>query len=82
MTQPARLITPSGKTIDLSDEVYAQIKKLLRPRARRKTQASMAKAIQETYGKYAGTPSLTQDLLEEHAREQARERARIAKLRG
>ena len=56
MTTP-RLITPDGMTIELSQETYREIKKLLRegnldvPKPHRVTE------IRETYGKYAGKPS-------------------------
>jgi len=67
-----RLITPDGKTIELSRETYKQIQKLLRdgqviaPRAHRGH-------VDATYGKYAGKPSLIQALLKERKAELERE---------
>jgi hypothetical protein len=81
MTTP-RLITPEGKTIELSQETYQQIKKLLRegdvtiPKLRRVSE------IRSTYGKYAGKPSLTQALLKERQEERAREEAKYRRRNG
>ncbi len=76
-----RLITPDGKTIELSRKTYQQIQKLLRegnvtaPRARRRSQ------VDATYGKYAGKPSLIQALLKERKAELAREESRLKRGR-
>lgn len=70
--QPARLITPKGKTINLSPEVYKQVKQLLSAQSRRRSRAKMTAAIRAAYGKYAGGASLTKALLAERAREEAK----------
>jgi hypothetical protein len=70
MAQRARLITPQGKRIELSPEVYRQIKRLLTSRSRPQTKNKQV--IASTYGKYAGERSLTQALLEERAAERTR----------
>jgi hypothetical protein len=80
MTQPARLITPSGKRIDLPPDVYRQVRQLLAARSRRRTRAAIDQVIGATYGKYAGGASLTQALLAERAAERARDAAKIAQL--
>jgi hypothetical protein len=67
MPNHARLITPQGKRIELSPELYRQIRRLLTPRSQPRTR--MDKVITATYGKYAGTCSLTQALLAERAAE-------------
>ncbi len=79
MAQRARLITPQGKRIELSPELYRQIKQLIAPRSR--SQAKTTKVIAATYGKYAGGRSLTQALLEERAAERAREEKKTGRLR-
>ncbi|MBM3127322.1 MAG: hypothetical protein FJ009_01660 [Chloroflexi bacterium] len=70
MVQRARLITLQGKRIELSPELYRQIKELIAPRSR--SQSKTTKVIAATYGKYAGGRSLTQVLLEERAAERTR----------
>lgn len=82
MAQPARLITPKGKTIDLPAEVYRQVKLLLAARPRRRSRARLDKAIHAAYGKYAGGVSLTQALLAERAADGAREAVKSARLHG
>lgn len=72
-----RLITPSGKTIELSPETYRQIQKILRARKRTLTKAQRIRHIEATFGKYAGKTSLTQALLNERKADLAREEARI-----
>ena len=77
-----RLITPEGKTIELSQEAYQQIKKLLQegdiaiPKTRRLAE------IRAPYGKYAGKPSLTQALLKERREERVREEAKFKRKDG
>jgi hypothetical protein len=80
--QPARLITPKGKTINLPPEVYKQVKQLLSAQSRRRSRAKMTTAIRAAYGKYAGGPSLTKALLAERAAERAREEAKLKRLHG
>ena len=67
MARSARLITPRGKTIDLPDEIYRQVKEWLTSRNRRRSRARFDEAIKACYGKYAGGKSLTQALLAERA---------------
>ena len=80
MAQTAQLITPDGKTIELSPDLYLQVKGLLNTRQRRQTARSRAKmkaAIQTGYGMAAGRDSLTAALLEERSKERARENAKL-----
>jgi len=69
-----RLITPTGKTIELSPEVYKQIQKLLRVH---KNRAQRIARIDALYGKYAAKTSLTEALLIERKAELAREAAKL-----
>lgn len=73
-----RLITPAGKTIELSTEDYKQIQKILREK---KTLAQRLAHIDSMYGKYAGKKSLTQALLKERKAELAREEEKIKRLK-
>ena len=79
MAQRARLITPQGKRIELSPQVYRQIKRLITPRSRPQTKTSQV--IAATYGKYAGGRSLTQALLAERVAERAREEKKLGHFR-
>ncbi len=74
-----RLITPAGKTIELSPETYDQIKKILRAN---KSRAQRLAHIDSMYGKYAGKKSLTQALLKERKADLAREEEKIKRLKG
>ena len=80
MAQHARLITPQGKRIELSPELYRQIKRLIAPRSRSHTKTRQV--IAATYGKYAGGRSLTQALLAERAAERAREAKKLERFHG
>lgn len=82
MKQPARLITPRGKTIELSPEIYIQVRQLLNKRKYRRSRAQMTRAIRATYGKYKGGKSLTAALLAERAAERAREDAKLKRFHG
>jgi hypothetical protein len=82
MLEAARLITPQGKTIELSPEIYNQVQEILARQPKRSTRTRIDQVIRDTYGKYAGGDSLTQALLSEHAAERAREEARIARFHG
>jgi hypothetical protein len=77
-----RLITPDGKTIELSQETYRQIQKLLREGNVVDSKPRRVSEIRATYGKYAGKPSLTQALLKERQEEQAREEAKFKRRNG
>lgn len=77
-----RLITPRGKTIELSPETYRQIQKILRAQKQTLTKAERVRHIEATFGKYAGKTSLTQALLKERKEELAREEARIKRRHG
>lgn len=79
MVQYARLITPRGKTIELTPEIYKQVRELLARQSRHRPRVSIDQAIRTTYGKYAGGDSLTQALLSERAAERSREEAKIAR---
>lgn len=81
MTQRARLVTPQGKKIELSPEIYRQIRRLIVNSARPRPQTKVNKAIAATYGKYAGGRSLTQALLAERAVERAREEKKLGRFR-
>ena len=82
MNQRARLITPRGKKIDLSPEMYRQIQQLLTLPTRNRTRARIDKVIAATYGKYANGESLTQALRQDHADERARENRKLIESRG
>jgi hypothetical protein len=82
MLEAARLITPQGKTIELSPEIYMQVQELLSRQPRRSSRARVDQVIRDTYGKYAGGDSLTQALLSERAAERAHEDARAARSNG
>jgi hypothetical protein len=69
MIEVARLITPQGKTIELSPEIYKQVQELLARQPKRTSHARVDRIIRDTYGKYAGGDSLTQALLSERAAE-------------
>ena len=77
-----RLITPQGKTIELSPEIYNQVQEILARQPRRSTRTRIDRAIQETYGKYSEGDSLTQALLAERAAEHALEDKKVARLNG
>lgn len=77
-----RLITPDGKSIELSQETYKKIQKLLRETSQTTTQSSRIAEIRATYGKYAGKPSLTQALLKERKAELAREEVKLKRRNG
>ena len=76
-----RLITPQGATILLTPELYQTILHVVavdhpRPEPSREERLAFVRA---TFGKYCGTPSLTQALLDERAAARAREEARIGR---
>jgi len=81
MTVP-RLITPNGKTIELSPEIYRQIRRILRARKRNMTRVQRIRHIETTYGKYAGRTSLVQALLKERKAELAREETKLRRRHG
>ena len=82
MAQRARLITPQGKRIELSPEIYRQVKHLIATHSRQRSQTKATKVIAATYGKYAGGRSLTQALLAERAAERAREAKKLERFHG
>jgi len=45
-----RLITPAGKTIELSPETYKQIQKILRAQKQTMTKAERIRHIEATFG--------------------------------
>ncbi len=81
MTTP-RLITPDGKSIELSQEAYKRIRKLLRETSQTASRPRRAGHIDATYGKYAGETSLIQALLKERKAELAREEAKLKRRNG
>jgi hypothetical protein len=76
MLEAARLITPQGKTIELSPEIYNQVQEILARQPKLSSRARVDQVIRATYGKYAGGDSLTQALLDERAAERSREEAK------
>ena len=82
MLEAARLITPQGKTIELSSEIYNQVQEILARQPKQSTRTRIDRAIQETYGKYSEGDSLTQALLAERATERALEDKKVARLNG
>jgi hypothetical protein len=74
-----RFITPEGKTIELSQETYQQIQKLLREGDVIVPKPHRVAEIRGTYGKYADKPPLILDLLKERQKEQAREDSKLRK---
>lgn len=82
MVAPARLVTPDGKTIELSRETYRQIRKLLGENDQTAPRSRRVAEIRATYDKYAGKPSLVKALLEEHKAELAREETRLKRHNG
>ncbi len=77
-----RLITPAGKTIELSPETYKKIRKILRAQKRSMTKAQRLRHIEETFGKYTADTFLTRTLLNERKAELKREEARIRQRHG
>ena len=82
MVAPARLVTPEGKTIELTTEAYRKIRQMLAVKNQSIDRELRLEKIRALYGKYAGGPSLTKALLEEHANERARDETRIKRLNG
>jgi hypothetical protein len=76
------LITPDGKKIELSPDVYKQIQKILRKRKQNMPRSRRIAHIDATFGKYAGKTSLTQALLKERKEELAREEAKLKRRHG
>ncbi len=77
-----RLITPDGKTINLSREIYQKIREILDANPPTKPEPRRVSEIRATYGKYAHNPSLEQALLGEHRAELAREEAKLKRFYG
>ena len=82
MATPARLITPHGKTIELSPETYKKVQKLLGEKHIAAPTTKRMAAIRATYGKYAGKPSLIKALLKERRAEYTRENAKLSRHNG
>jgi hypothetical protein len=82
MLEAARLITPQGKTIELSLEFYNQVQEILARQPKRSTRTRIDRTIQETYGKYSEGDSLTQALLAERTAECSREEVKVARSDG
>lgn len=77
MKQPARLITPRGKIIELPPDIYQQVQRLLSKRKERRSYAQTDAIIRATFGKYKSEHSLTEALLQERAADRAREDAKF-----
>ncbi len=45
MSRHARLITPGGRAIELPDEVYREVRRLLRAKARRRSRAKAVRLL-------------------------------------
>ena len=80
MLEVARLITPQGKTIELSPEIYKQVQELLARQPKRPARARIDRIIRDTYGKYADGDSLTQALLSERAAERVQPGRRLSQV--
>jgi hypothetical protein len=81
LTMHAHWIIPDGKAIELSQEAYQQIRKLMgESYCATQTPRHIAE-ISATYGKYAGKPSLVQALLEERKAECVREETKLKRCR-
>jgi hypothetical protein len=76
------LITPDGKTIELSRETYRKIRHMLVGENQSPDHQARLTKLRKLYGKYANGSSLTKALLEEHAAERARDDARIKRFIG
>ena len=79
MLETARLITPHGKTIELTPEIYRQVQELLARQTKPSARAKAGQAIRATYGKYADGDSLTEALLAERAAERTREESKVTR---
>jgi len=77
-----QLITPDGKTIELSRETYQKIRKLLGEGAQPAPKSRRVVEIRATFGKYADMPSLVDALRKERAAELSREEAKLKRLHG
>jgi hypothetical protein len=73
MLNSARLITPEGKMIELSPEMYRKVQRLLDSKRTVLPLKNRLSAIRATHGKYAGKTSLTKSLLEEKQAEKNRD---------
>lgn len=82
MVAPARLITPDGKTIELSPDTYLQIERILDAGDRVEPVSRRISAIRSTYGKYAGRSSLVRALLRERQEERTREEEKLKRRHG
>ncbi|MBI2331792.1 MAG: hypothetical protein HYU84_06490 [Chloroflexi bacterium] len=82
MLTSARLITPDGKMIELSPELYRKVQQLLEAnRVAAPARNGMA-VIRATHGKYAGNTSLTQALLKQKRSETSRENNKLGRRNG
>ncbi len=73
----ARLVTPQGQTIKLTVEDYREIMALLQRRRAAFPADQLEATVNETHGKYAGGPPLTQALLQARREDQELEEARL-----
>ena len=79
MLTEARLITPQGKTIILSEDEYRKVAEILAVNepSTRPSLSEVKALLAKLHGKYAGGRSLTQALLEERRQEYQREEAKV-----
>lgn len=82
MLTSARLITPDGKMIELSPEMYRKVQELLEANRISAPAQKRIAAIRNTHGKYAGKTSLTQALLQQKRTEISRENHRLGRRNG
>ncbi|MBI5823334.1 MAG: hypothetical protein HZB18_04850 [Chloroflexi bacterium] len=82
MLTSARLITPDGKMIELSPEMYRKVKRLLETNRISAPAKNRITAIRATHGKYAGNTSLTQALLQQKQIEISRENNPLRRRNG
>ncbi len=82
MLTSARLITPDGKMIELSPEMYRKVQKLLETNRAATPARNRIASIRATHGKYTGNTSLTQALLQQKRSEISRENNKLGRRNG
>jgi hypothetical protein len=82
MLTSARLITPEGKTIELSPEMYRKVQRLLDSKRTASPLKNRLVTIRATHGKYAGKASLTKSLLKQKQIEKNLEKNKLRRKHG
>ena len=82
MLNSAQLITPEGKMIELSPEMYRKVRKLLDTKRTTSPNKNRLSAIRATHGKYAGNTSLTKSLLKQKQTEKILEKNKMRRKYG